>query len=185
MLSIAPIPEVPILPLGVWPDFEPFRAAKLKSSGDTDSFDVRLLNLHNGRTPTRIANSKGAHMSRLTEYRRLKQQITEQRSRLDELRSDPRLEKEMEFEGKLRKLLEQHGKGLADVVDLLNPNFYGVQRGKVAVPAKRTRQARRVKVYRNPLTGEIVESKGGNNWLLGAWKAQFGHEEVESWVRQS
>lgn len=66
MLSIAPIPEVPIPPLGVWPDFELFKAAKLKSSGDTDSFDVRLLNLHNGRTPTRIANSKGAHMSRNT-----------------------------------------------------------------------------------------------------------------------
>lgn len=122
-------------------------------------------------------------MSRLTEYRRLEQQITEQRSRLDELRSDPRLEKEMEFEGKLRKLLEQHGKGLADVVDLLDPNFCGVQGGQVAVPAKRTRQARRIKVYRNPLTGEIVESKGGNNRLLGAWKAQFGHEEVESWVQ--
>lgn len=124
-------------------------------------------------------------MSRLTEYRRLEQQITEQRSRLDELRSDPRLEKEMEFEGKLHELLDQHGKGLGDVVDLLDPNFYGVQGGQVAVPAKRTRQARRVKVYRNPLTGEIVESKGGNNRLLGAWKAQFGHDEVESWVRQS
>lgn len=124
-------------------------------------------------------------MSRLTEYRRLEQQITEQRSRLDELRSDPRLQKEMEFEGKLQKLLEQHGKALADVVDLLDPNFSGVQGGQVAVPSKRTRQARRVKVYRNPLTGEIVEFKGGNNRLLGAWKAQFGHEEVESWVRQS
>ncbi|MBD8828583.1 histone-like nucleoid-structuring protein, MvaT/MvaU family [Pseudomonas sp. CFBP 13602] len=124
-------------------------------------------------------------MSRLAAYRRLEQKIIEQSSELNELRIDPMLEKEMEFEGKLRKLLEQHGKGLTDVVDLLDPNFYGVQGGQVAVPAKRTRQARRVKVYRNPLTGEIVESKGGNNRLLGTWKAQFGHEEVESWVRQS
>lgn len=53
----------------------------------------------------------------------------------------------------------------------------------MAVPAKRTRQARKVKVYRNPLTGEIVEFKGGNNWLLSALKAQFGHEEIESWVQ--
>lgn len=51
------------------------------------------------------------------------------------------------------------------------------------MPAKRNRQAMRVKVYRNPPTGEIVESKGGNNRLLGAWKAQFGHQEVESWVQ--
>lgn len=126
MLSTPPIPEVPILPLGVWPDFEPFRAAKLESSGDTDSLDVRLLNSHNRRTPTRIADPKGADMSRLTEYRRLKQQITEQRSWVDKLRSNPWLEKEMEFECKLQKLLEQHGKGHADVVDPLDPNFYGV-----------------------------------------------------------
>ncbi|MCK9739401.1 histone-like nucleoid-structuring protein, MvaT/MvaU family [Pseudomonas syringae] len=124
-------------------------------------------------------------MSRLAEYRRLEEQIAEQRSKLYELRSDPRLEKEMEFEGKLRELLDQHGKGLADVSDLLDPKLSRVQGRQVAVPAKRTRQARRVKVYRNPLTGEIVESKGKNNRLLGAWKAQFGHEEIESWVRQS
>ncbi|MBD8480358.1 histone-like nucleoid-structuring protein, MvaT/MvaU family [Pseudomonas coleopterorum] len=123
-------------------------------------------------------------MSRLTEYRRLEQQITEQRSRLDELRSDPRLEKEMEFEGKLHELLYPHGKGLDDMVDRLDPRFSRVQGGQVAVPAKRSRQARRVKVYRNPLTGEIVESKGGNNRLLAAWKAQFVHQEVESWVQE-
>jgi len=35
----------------------------------------------------------------------------------------------------------------------------------------------------NPLTGQTVESKGGNNRLFGAWKAQFGHEEVESWMQ--
>ncbi|WP_052393289.1 histone-like nucleoid-structuring protein, MvaT/MvaU family [Pseudomonas rhizosphaerae] len=122
-------------------------------------------------------------MSRLTEYRRLEQQSTEQRSRLDELRSDPTVEKEMEFEGKLHELLYPHGKGLDDMVDRLDPRFSRVQGGQVAVPAKRSRQARRVKVYRNPLTGEIVESKGGNNRLLAAWKAQFGHEELESWVK--
>jgi len=99
-------------------------------------------------------------MSLLAEYRRLEEQIAEQRSKLDELRSDPRLDNEMEFEGKLRELLDQHGKGLADVADLLDPKLSRVQGRQVAVPAKRTRQARMVKVYRNPLTGEIVESKG-------------------------
>lgn len=38
-----------------------------------------------------------------------------------------------------------------------------------------------MKVYKNPLTGEIVETKGGNHKLLKAWKAQFG-AEVESWL---
>jgi len=34
------------------------------------------------------------------------------------------------------------------------------------MPAKRNRQAMRVKVYRNPPTGEIVESKGGTIGFL-------------------
>lgn len=121
-------------------------------------------------------------MSRLAEYRQLEKRIAQQTVDLDTLRGDAGLVKEIEFETKLQGLLAQYGKSLQDIISIIEPGTRPVAVG--AKPEKRIRRARQVKVYRNPLTGEIVESKGGNNKLLGAWKAQFGHDEVESWVKQ-
>ena len=47
------------------------------------------------------------------------------------------------------------------------------------MPARRARQ---VKQYKNPHNGEIIETKGGNHKLLKQWKAEYGGDEVESWV---
>jgi hypothetical protein len=38
-------------------------------------------------------------------------------------------------------------------------------------------------VYKNPETGETVESKGGNHKVLKAWKEQYGAEQVEGWLQ--
>ncbi|RJX82580.1 histone-like nucleoid-structuring protein, MvaT/MvaU family [Pseudomonas sp. LS-2] len=120
-------------------------------------------------------------MSRLAEYRKLEQQIAQHAAQLESFKHDPALQREIEFETRLKALLEGYGKRLSDVISLLEPNKASVK-GKASEPVRGSRRPRQVKTYRNPLTGEIVESKGGNNKLLGAWKAQFGHEEVESWV---
>lgn len=122
-------------------------------------------------------------MSRLAEFRKLEQQIARHQDQLAALKNDPGLSKEIEFETKLHDLLAHYGKSLQDVVAIIEPG--AVKQAARGTPEKRTRRARQVKVYRNPLTGETVESKGGNNKLLGAWKAQFGHDEVESWVKRS
>ncbi len=120
-------------------------------------------------------------MSRLIEFRKLEQQIARHQSQLAALKDDPALQTEIDFETKLRDLLSEYGKSVSDVRAMLDPG-HDARRASNAVE-KRSRRARQVKRYRNPLTGEIVESKGGNNKLLGAWKAQFGHEEVESWAQ--
>ncbi|MCR8722012.1 DNA binding protein, partial [Pseudomonas syringae] len=45
------------------------------------------------------------------------------------------------------------------------------------------RRARVVKVYQNPHTGELIETKGGNHRGLKAWKEQYGVDTVDSWLR--
>jgi len=122
-------------------------------------------------------------MSRLAEYRKLEQQLAAQLAELNAMKNDAGLQSEMEFEGKLRGLLAEYGYSLRDVISLLDPT--AAKRGKsapLAAPAeKRTRKARVLKIYKNPNSGEIVESKGGNNKTLKAWKNEHGAEAVESW----
>jgi hypothetical protein len=120
-------------------------------------------------------------MSRLAEFRKLEQQLAAQLAELETLKNDDGLKKEIEFETKLRDLLGEYGCSLKDVINILDPHSAN-QKGTAAAPEKAVRRARTVKVYKNPHNGEIVETKGGNHKTLKAWKAEYGSDEVESWL---
>lgn len=47
---------------------------------------------------------------------------------------------------------------------------------------KKTRKPRKLKVFKNPHTGEVVETKGMNHRVLKAWKKEYGNETVDSWL---
>lgn len=120
-------------------------------------------------------------MSRLAEFRQLEQQLAERLAELEALKGSSELQKELQFETKLRSLLAEYGFSLRDVINLLDPQANRLVAAP-AVPEKTPRRARQVKQYRNPHNGELIETKGGNHRLLKEWKAQYGANEVESWV---
>ncbi|UUT24091.1 histone-like nucleoid-structuring protein, MvaT/MvaU family [Pseudomonas sp. T8] len=119
-------------------------------------------------------------MSRLAEYRKLEQQLAAQLAELESMKSDSGLKKEMEFETKLRVLLAEYGYSLQNVINLLDP--HAGRRAPATESKSGTRKPRQVKVYKNPHTGEVVETKGGNQKTLKEWKAKFGSDTVESWL---
>ena len=119
-------------------------------------------------------------MSALQEFRSLQQTIRELTDRMNSLSNDSKLKQEIEFEEKLRALMAQYNKSLKDVVAILDPES---KLGN-AKPAKSggTKRARKVKQYKNPHTGEVIETKGGNHKVLKEWKEKYGSDTVESWV---
>lgn len=119
-------------------------------------------------------------MSRLAEYRRLEQQLAQQLAELEAMKSDGAIQAEMEFENKLRGLLGEYGYSLRDVINILDPQARGRQQPPVAAE-KTSRKPRELKVYKNPHSGELVQTKGGNHAILKTWKAEHGAEVVESW----
>ncbi|UST94522.1 histone-like nucleoid-structuring protein, MvaT/MvaU family [Pseudomonas siliginis] len=121
-------------------------------------------------------------MSKLAEYRQLEKHLAEQLQALEALKGDDGLKKEIEFETKLRKLLEQYGFSLKHIVNILEPQTRARRQG--AAPAASTRKPRELKVYKNPNTGEVIETKGGNHKALKEWKAKHGANVVEGWLRK-
>lgn len=121
-------------------------------------------------------------MSLIQEYRSTETAIKELQTRLESLKNDEKLQTELEFEGKLRGLMGEYQKSLRDVIALLDPDHRTqVHRGPAAkVPG--TKRARKVKQYKNPHSGEVIETKGGNHKTLKEWKAQHGGDVVESWA---
>lgn len=122
-------------------------------------------------------------MSRLAEFRKLEQQLAAQLAELESLKNDDGLKKEIEFETKLRDLVAQYGCSLKDVINILDPHSAS-RKGTPVVLEKAVRRPRLVKVYKNPHSGEVVETKGGNHRTLKAWKAELGSATVESWLAQ-
>ena len=121
-------------------------------------------------------------MSKLAEFRQLEKHLAEQLQALEALKGDAGLKQEIEFETKLRALLAKYGYSLKDIVNLLDPN---AGRRAPAVETKTgNRKPRQVKVYKNPESGEVVETKGGNHKILKEWKAKYGSDTVESWLAQ-
>lgn len=120
-------------------------------------------------------------MSRLAEFRQLEQQLATQIAELEALKGSPELQKEIEFETKLRSLLGRYGFSLREIINILDPQA-GRHAPASAALQKATRKAREVKVYKNPHNGELIETKGGNHRLLKEWKSKYGSDVVESWV---
>ncbi|MGK9059948.1 histone-like nucleoid-structuring protein, MvaT/MvaU family [Pseudomonas asiatica] len=120
-------------------------------------------------------------MSRLAEFRQLEQKLAAQLAELEEMKSSSELQREIAFETKLRDLLAEYGCSLRDVINILDPQ---ASRRAVAssVDERAPRRARKVKQYKNPHNGEIIETKGGNHKLLKEWKAEYGADEVEGWL---
>lgn len=117
-------------------------------------------------------------MSIIAEFKALEAQIAEQQKRLEALKGDEKLKKEIEFENKLRVLLAEYGYSLRNIIALLDPAA-----SKGAAPVKGQRRERTLKRYKNPKTGEVVETKGGNHKTLKAWKQEFGADVVEGWLQ--
>lgn len=120
-------------------------------------------------------------MSRLAEFRQLEQQLAAQLAELEALKGSSELQKEIQFETKLRDLLATYGCSLRDIINILDPQ--ASRRAAAPVAAEKApRRARQVKQYKNPHNGEVIETKGGNHKLLKEWKAEYGNETVETWL---
>ncbi len=119
-------------------------------------------------------------MSKLAEFKALEAQLAAQLKQLDALKNDGELKREIEFEEKLRNLMDDYNVSLRDIISLLDPE---ANRTSAAPATRAPRRQRQVKVYKNPETGEVVETKGGNHKILKAWKEKHGGEKVEGWLQ--
>lgn len=115
--------------------------------------------------------------SQLAKYTALQQEAKAIQEKLERMQNDPNLQKEFEFKDKLMQLMKEFNKSASDVLALLAP-----ESAEKPATTPTGRAKRKLKTYKNPTTGEIVETRGGNQKTIKAWKDEYGHDTVESWV---
>lgn len=126
-------------------------------------------------------------MSLLNEYMKKEQLLKQLRDELQQLEQDQRLKGELEFKEKLEQLMHAHDKTAADVIDILDPGDgqSATRQSSSSESQGASRRKRKLKVYRNPHTGEVVETRGGNQKTLKAWKEEYGNDTVEQWLERT
>ena len=111
----------------------------------------------------------------------IEKQMAQLEKELRSIENSAAFKKENAVKRALATLMKKHGCSKNDLINLLQGDESApVKRGKK--PAVTTRKPRKLKVFRNPETGEMVETRGGNHKTLKAWKAKYNLENIDSWL---
>ena len=120
----------------------------------------------------KISNKKAA----------LEQQMAQIEKELKSIEKSAAFKKENAISRSLNSLMKKHGCSKNDLITLLQEGSSAPAK-RVRKPAtKSTRKPRMLKVYKNPTTGETVETRGGNHKVLKAWKLEYKTANIEDWV---
>lgn len=118
-------------------------------------------------------------MAKINEYYQKRQLMDQLADELKKLEEDQALQADLKFEDDVKALMEKYSKTPSDVLHILkaiDPNI--VEDGKTG--GQRTK--RPLVTYKNPHTGEVVKTRGGNHKTLNEWRKEYGKETVQGWA---
>lgn len=122
-------------------------------------------------------------MARLKNYYEKKQLMNQLAEELEKLEEDQALKKDLEFEERVRELLKEYEKSPQDALMVLTVIDPGLAPNKTSEVDNYFSPRRAIKVYTNPHTGEVVETRGANHNRLKEWRKEYGTEAVRSWSK--
>lgn len=118
----------------------------------------------------------------IVEHNQIKQAIQELETRLKVIESNPEFVKEAEFLEKLKALMGQYKRSLFDVIAILDPDSQRISRFADQQKKERvSRGPKKIQKYRNPHTGEVIETAGGNHRGLKAWRVEYPDTDINDW----
>ena len=117
-----------------------------------------------------------------TKKAQLEKQLAQLEKELKSIENSAAFRKENAVKRALANLMKKHGCSKADLIALLqDDSSRPAKRGKRPA-ASSTRKPRKLKIFRNPNTGETVETRGGNHKVLKAWKAEHNLANIDEWL---
>lgn len=119
-------------------------------------------------------------MSILTTYIQKKQHLKRIQEELDRLKDDERLKAEIQFKDKLESLMREFDKTAEEVISIIAS--LDISQKTTSSKSDGNRAKRKLKIFKNPYSGEIVETRGSNQNTIKAWKREHGSETVEEWL---
>lgn len=111
----------------------------------------------------------------------IEKQMAQLERELKSIENSAAFKKENAVKRAMTNLMKKHGYSKNDLIALLQSDgSQPAKRGKA--PVAKTRKPRKLKVFKNPETGEIVKTRGGNHKVLKIWKAQYKLDRIDDWL---
>ena len=113
----------------------------------------------------------------------IEKQMAKLEKELKNIENSAAFKKENAIKKALNSLMKKHSCSRKDLIALLKEDgSEPVRHGQKA--AAKTRKPRKLKVFKNPETGETVETRGGNHKVLKAWKAEYKLKNIDDWLTE-
>ena len=81
----------------------------------------------------------------------------------------------------LSGLMKKHGYSKNDLIALLQDEASDSGQTWEKIYPTETK-ATQIKIFRNPETGETVETRGGNHAILKSWRAEYRLNNIDDWL---
>ena len=111
----------------------------------------------------------------------IEKQMAQLEKELKSIENSAAFKKENAVKRALSNLMKKHGYSQTDLIALLQDDETETLKRRKK-PAATKRKLRKLKVFKNPETGETVETRGGNHKILKAWKAQYSLNKIDDWL---
>jgi len=111
----------------------------------------------------------------------IEKQMAQLEKELKSIENSAAFKKENAIKRGLTNLMKKHGCSKNDLIALLQGDETESVR-RTSKPSMKTRKPRKLKVFKNPKTGEIVETRGGNHRVLKVWKAKYKLQNIDDWL---
>ncbi len=111
-------------------------------------------------------------MSKLAEYRQLEKHLAKQLQALEKMKGDDKSSSRRNCASCLSTIASARSTSSTCWTHRHRPEVRSLTKPRV------------LKVYKNPNTGEVIETEGGNHRGLKEWKAEHGADVVEGWLKK-
>ena len=111
----------------------------------------------------------------------LEKQLAQIEKELKSIERSAAFRKENAINRALNNLMKKHGCSKSDLISILQDDAK-VPTKRGATSTAKTRKPRKLKIFKNPNTGETVETRGGNHKILKAWKSEYKLANIDEWL---
>ena len=111
----------------------------------------------------------------------LEKQLAQIEKELKSIERSAAFKKEKAISRALYNLMKKHGCSKNDLISILRGDSESPAKRSEAL-LKKTRKPRKLKIFKNPNTGETVETRGGNHNVLKAWKSEYNLANIDEWL---
>ena len=111
----------------------------------------------------------------------LEQQLAQIEKELKSIERSAAFRRENAINRALTNLMKKHGCSKNDLISILQGTS-ATPAGRVRTAISKARKPRKLKIFKNPNTGETVETRGGNHKILKAWKSKYKLTNIDAWL---